>query len=227
MKAIVFGPTNMSSGSTYRIRAFSDAGFTTVIDDTGTAMFGSTPVDTFDLEWQDANWWSGAQPLEDVGGAAGGIWVIHIYPATVSAQYWQFDLANPNNPAGFIEVGRLFMGTAYIPSINYAPVNNKFGFEPFTSMQQAASGARYYNRRRSARTFEFAFPVMPHDEIHDDIYAVAAIAGIDGQVFVIPDPDDTGRLSQRSFLGTLSEQPAWSLDNIEIGATGFRVVESM
>src|SRR5262245_45615712 len=92
LRAVVFGPTNLRGGATYRIRAFSDAAFSVLINDTGVTTIGAAPIDTLDADWNDAFWWSGAQPIVDPGGAAGGIWVVHVYAADVTAQYWQFDI---------------------------------------------------------------------------------------------------------------------------------------
>ncbi len=228
-KAIVFGPTNFSSGASYRIRAYSDSGYSVLVDDTSAVIVGSTPISTLDASWSDPFWWSGAQPIEDPGGAAGGIWIIHIYETPVNAQYWEFDIDNSQNPDGFIQIGRLFMGMAYVPTNNISVPDNKVGFDVNTTMVKAASGARFYNRRRAARTFDFALPILPQDEANDDIYRIAAISGIDKQVFVIPDPDDVDRLSKRCILGNLVSPPAWSFDVIEgaSASTSFQVIESI
>lgn len=227
-RAIVFGPTNFSSGATYRIRGYSDSGYTSLVDDTGSVTLGSTPTPTLDMHWTDTFWWSGASPIEDPGGAAGGVWVVHVYPDDVTAQYWQFDIDNQSNADGFIQIGRLFMGMAYIPSYNFDSGNNQFGFEPLTTVQQAAGGTRYYNRRRAARTFSFSFASLPSDEVLDDVYRIAAITGLDKQVVVIPDPDDsTDQLTRRTILGNLSEIPSWALSDIDRAAVGFKVVEAL
>jgi hypothetical protein len=227
-RAIVFGPTNLSSGATYRIRCWSDAAHTALVYDTGAITLGSTPQHTLDMHWTDVFWWSGASPIEDPGGAAGGVWVVRVFPSDVTAQYWQFDINNTSNPDGFVSIGRLFMGMAYIPTYNFAPRNNQASFNPFTTIQQSASGTRFSNRRRAARTFSFSFPVLPKAEVLDDIYRISAISGLDKQVCVIPDPDDsTDQLSRRTILGNLSKMPAWALSNVDIGATGFDIIEAM
>lgn len=225
-RAIVFGPTNYSSGGSYRIRGYSDSGYTSLVDDTGVIILGSEPAHTLDMHWTDAYWWSGAQPLDDPGNAA-GIWVIHVYDSDITAQYWDFSLDNQSNPDGFLKIGRLFMGTAWIPSLNYTPESNKFSFASLTASQSSAGGSRYYHRRRAARAFSWSHPFLPKTEVTDDVYRIAAIAGTDRQVFVIPDPDDIDRRTTRSFLGTLDELPSWAFNNVDGGgaSTGFQVTE--
>ncbi len=229
-RAIVFGPTNFSSGASYRIRAYSDAGYTSLIDDTSEIVIGSMPTATLDMHWTDAFWWSGSSPIPDPGGAAGGVWVIHIYDADVTAQYWQFDLDNPSNPDGYLEIGRLYMGAAWVPS-NGVDEGASAGFNSLTTVQQAAGGTRYYTRRRAARTYSFACSVLPASEANEDVYTIAAIAGTDQQVFVIPDPDDSVEtLSRRCILGTLSEAPSWSFSvGMENGvsSTAFKIIEAV
>jgi hypothetical protein len=229
-RAIVFGPTNFSSGATYQIRAYSDSGYTSLINDTSAVTIGSTPTATLDMHWTDAYWWSGAQPIEDPGGAAGGVWIIHVFDADVTGQYWKFDVDNSSNSDGYIEIGRLFMGTAWIPS-NGIDEGASAGFEHLTTIQQSAGGTRYYNRRRAARTYSFACSVLPADEVNEDVYTIAAIAGLDKQVFVIPDPDvSTEQLSRRCILGNLSEMPSWSFSvGMENGMAGtsFKIIEAV
>jgi hypothetical protein len=229
-RAIVFGPTNLSSGSTYRIRSYSDSGFIDLADDTGAVTLGSTPIATLDMHWTDTFWWSGATPIEDPGGAAGGVWVIHIYESDVTAKFWQFDIDNQSNPDGYVEIGRLFMGTAWIPS-NGIDEGAAASFTPITTSQQAAGGTRYYNRRRAARTFTFACSVLPADEANEDVYRISAISGLDKQVFIIPNADDSvAQLSRRSILGNLSEMPSWAFTvgmESGIASTSFKIVEAI
>jgi hypothetical protein len=224
-KALAFGPTNFTSSATYRVKGFSDLAMTEEVYDSGALGIGAQAVPSLNLAWEDPNFWTGVQPIDDPDKA--GIFVTHIFDQETTAKYWRFELDDAANPDGFVEIGRLFMGMAWQPSINFSPEGNSFGWKPNTTMQQSLGGSRYYNRRKSARFFRFAFPYLPDAEVWDDVYRIQAVSNLDRQVFVIPDPDDVANRSKRSFLGNLTELPAIQLFNVGLASTAFDITEAL
>lgn len=224
-KALAFGPTNFTSSARYRIRSFSDAEMTMEVYDSGSRDIGTQAVPSLDLPWEDPNFWTGVQPIDDPDKA--GIFVVHIFDQDTTAKYWRFELEDAGNSDGFVEIGRLFMGLAWQPSINFSPEGNSFGWKPNTTTQQSLGGSRYYNRRKSARFFRFAFPYLPDAEVWSDVYRIQAVSNLDRQVFVIPDPDDVANRSKRSFLGNLTELSSIQLFNVGLASTAFDITEAL
>ncbi len=181
-------------------------------------------VPSLDLPWEDPNFWTGVQPIDDPDQA--GIFVIHVFEQDTTAKYWRFEIDDVANPDGFVEIGRLFMGLAWRPSMNFAQQGNRFGWKPKTTVQESLSGSRFYNRRPSQRFFQFSFPALPTAEIWDDVHRINVISNLDRQVFIIPDPDDLDNRNKRSFLGNLTELSGIELFNVGRASTAFDITEA-
>ncbi len=227
-RALAFGPTNFTSSARYRITAYSDADFTVETYDSGWNDIGIQAVPSLDLEWENPDFWTGVEPIDDPDNS--GIFVIHDFMVNESGKYWIFELDDQGNGDGFVEIGRLYMGRAYQPSINYLP--NNIGFETNTTVEKALGGTRYYVRRKSARTLNVTFEYLPTQEVWDEVYRLQVISGLDRQVFVIPDPDDTVNRNKRSFLGNLKELSSIQLLNIALetgltASTAFQITEAL
>lgn len=227
-RALAFGPTNFTSSARYRITAYSDAGFSVQTYDSGWRDIGIQAVPSLSLEWENPDFWLGVEPVDDPDNA--GIFVVHDFGLNVEGKYWIFEIDDQGNGDGYLEIGRLFMGRAYQPSINY--LSNSFGFETNTTMEKALGGTRYYTRRKSARTLSVTFDYLPTQEVWDDIYRLQVLSGLDKQVFVIPDPDDILNRNKRSFLGNLKELTAIQLLNVALesgltASTAFQITEAL
>lgn len=227
-RALAFGPTNFTSSARYRITAYSDADFLIETYDSDWQDIGAQAVPSLSLEWENPDFWTGVEPIDDPDNA--GIFVIHDFVLNESGKYWQFEIDDQGNGDGFVEIGRLFMGAAYQPSINYLP--NSFGFETNTTMEKALGGTRYYTRRKSARTLNVTFEYLPVQEVWDNVYRLQVISGLDRQVFVIPDPDDIPNRNKRSFLGNFKELTAIQLLNVALetgltASTSFQITEAL
>jgi hypothetical protein len=229
-KALAFGPTNFTSSARYRIRAYSDADFTMETYDSGWTDIGIQAVPSLDLAWEDPNFWTGVQPIDDPDNA--GIFVVHLFEEDETAKNWTFEIDDQANPEGFVEIGRLFMGLGWQPSINFSAESNNFRFIPNTTVMKSLGGTPYFVRRKSARSILLPFPYLPDTEVWNDVYRIQSISNLDKQVFVISDPDDTVNRNKRSFLGNLAELPAIQLLTVQIGdtfgaSTAFEITEAL
>lgn len=224
-KALAFGPTNFTSSARYRIRAYSDSDLTMEIYDSGWTDVGTQAVPSLDLPWEDPNFWTGVQPIDDPDNP--GIFVVHLFPEDETAKYWLFEIDDQANPEGFVEIGRLFMGLGWEPSINFSPDGNNFRFIPNTTVTKSLGGTPYFVRRKSARSILLPFPLLPSAEVWADVYRIQSISNLDKQVFVISDPDDTLNRNKRSFLGNLAELPAIRLFNVGLASTAFEITEAL
>lgn len=222
-KAIAFGPTNFTSSAQYRLRGYSDSDYSIEVYDSGVVGIGAQAENSLDLLWEDPNFWTGVQPIEDPDNS--GFTVIHIFDEPTTAKYWLFEIDDAANPDGYIEIGRLYMGMAWQPSLNY--LGNTFGWKPNTTVQQSLGGSRYYNRRKALRFLRLSIPSLPLAEVMADVYRIQTISGLDKQVFIIPDPDDVLNRNKRSFLGNLTEPSA--IEQLKVGraATAFDITEAV
>jgi len=115
-RAICLGPTNFSPAARYRIRAFTSAAMTATSYDNGwvqgqaRAAFGSLPFGSSAL-------YDGFAPIDD---PERGVSIIHVLPTAQFRQVWRIEIDHAGNPAGFVQIGRLYMCRSFEPSINYA-----------------------------------------------------------------------------------------------------------
>lgn len=192
MKAIVIGPTNLSTAHKYRI---SGTGF-----DTGWST-GLARAEWNTLPWDDPDFWTGLTPWDD---DERGIWIIHVFDTPVVAKNWLVEIDDQLNSDGYIDLGRLVMGRVWQPSLNFVYGNNGLAFRDNSLRATTLSGSEKIWRRRNPRVFNLAFDYLPDEEMYRDGYDFQRIAGYDGQVFVVPDPDNIQTRQRRSFLATVT-----------------------
>lgn len=222
---IAFGPTSARTTATFRVRAWYDAGHTSPLYDSGVISFPGVAVDSLELEWEEDGFWAGiSDEVEDQGK---GITVIHLTRAVVVARYWTVEIFDEGNPAGFIDVGRLVIGSVWQPADNYAYDGNEFGLDPLTDMEEGRSGVRFFNPRNSRRTFSFGFPYLPEDETFDQIYRLATRSGAHNHVVVIPRPNDLGSYQREAFIGTLGMMPSLRRVAPGLAGTSFKIEEAL
>lgn len=221
MRAIVLGPTNLTTAHSYRIRAYSNADHSTMVYDSEwvlsqtRAVFGTLP-------WGSPYLWSGFQPPDD---PERGTFIIHIMPVAIGQLYWSVEINDEGNPDGYVEVSRLLMCQSVSPSINYS-----FGagltFEDNSIRARTLSGGEQVWRRVNPRIFQFGFDYLPEDEAFLNFYDLMRHSGFDREVFVIPDLEETGLfLQRRSFLGTFRQMDPLQQAAFGHAATGFTIKE--
>lgn len=224
LRALAMGPMNVTAAYGYRIRAWGDAGHTTLVADSGLVEpFGADALPPEELEWEDPWFWLGIEPFDD---EERGVWLIHVFAADVVARYWTIELFDEGNADGFVEAGRLFMAETLEPSINYSYDGNSLGFRDNALKAKTLSGGTEVKRRTNPRYFRFSIPILPEDEIYDEVYRYLRTAGFDGEVFVIPDPDAGAReMQRRSFLGRMTAMDALSQTVFQHAGFGAEIEE--
>lgn len=202
---VCLGPSNLSTGFNYRLRTYTDATFAEVEYDSGW-ITGAPRAPWNTLNWTNQNFWTGLTPWDDPNR---GLWLIHLFTGPVVGQFWSIEIDDADNADGYVEFGRLLMGQAWQPSINYG-FDNALRFEDNSLHQQTLSGSKIHRKRIDPRVFAFGFDYLPETEVYTDVYAFLRDIGTTGQVFVIPDPDDTANIQKRSFLAVPRRNEALS-----------------
>jgi len=200
IKVVALCRHNMTTDAKYRIRAYSDAGFTTLIYDSGWLAVWASLYETLDLEWEDDNYWTGTLSEED---RLGFYWnLIHILPEKVYQQYWLIELDDTANPDTYVEIGRLFMADGWSPVTNIQ-YGAAIGYESRTEVVEAYDGTEYFDERDAYRVARFSFDFMDVEEAMNRAFDIQRIADVSKEVIFVYDQDDTAHLLQRSFLGRL------------------------
>lgn len=194
---------NLSFSARIRLRGSDDPAFgTTKYDqtfDAWPAAGGDWDIDA--LEWENDNFWLGSYNQEETEGQTAVS--VHVLPDGVQARYWRVDLIDTQNDAGFVDVGRLFLGEAFLqPKVNMG-YGASLGYETATAVETALGGAEFFDPRESLRVMRFQLAFMSEEEGFSKALELTRRAGIHREVFVIADPGDKLYGAQRNFLGRL------------------------
>lgn len=216
-RAVVVGPTNFSPTFQYRIRTWDDAAFSVPGDvDTGW-VYPAEDQGAATIHWGDPGYW-----LRD---GQGRVHLIHVFDDVVPAQYWTVEIDDEDNPAGYLDMGRLFMPMGWQPTINYAYEGNGLGFRNNSQSVTTLAGSKRFRRRVNPRQFQFSLPYLPEDEGYTQAYRFMEYVGFDRPVFVIADPDDALHMAKRSFFGTVTQMDPLTQAMFGRAGTAFELEE--
>ena len=223
---VALGPINASPGATYRVRSYSDSSFSTLKYDSGTRTLPGTVVTSTDLEWEDSGFWYGLNTETLLPELP--VFLIEIIPAAsltlAQQQFWKIEIFDSANASGYLDIGRLFMGRAFRPAINYDE-DNGFGLSALTDMVESLGGKRTYFERGIRRTLRLSFKYLTETEAFGDAFRMAVKARDSRQIFIVPDYGDTTYLQERSFLATFKTIPSIQQLLVSRGATAIDAEE--
>lgn len=155
------------------------------------------------LEWEDDNFWLGTLTQEQRAGYQSPF--IHRLSQLITARYWRVEIYDTGNPAGYVQIGRLFMARGWTPSINYT-YGASLGYQDPTPVETSLSGAEYFDIRSKFRVMQFELDYISDTEAYNYALDLQRVAGISGEVLVMPDGgEDVGQQPLRSFVGRLRQ----------------------
>jgi hypothetical protein len=199
--------TNMSAAGRYKMTWYADAGMTTENGSTGFVPVG-TSIDWADIsEWYDwlhPDFWLGALPFIDPDNH--GRDIRHTFAQPTTVQYLKFEFDDVTNAKGYFEAGYLYIGHAFVPSINVDSTPT-FSRVSLTSVVQAVGGSQFYNRRGSRKRLVVTWSVLPQTEVLVDIDEIVRIQDIDKAVYVDLEPENASSGGTTSFLGRIERLP--------------------
>lgn len=193
---------NLSLAATCKIVAAATADFASPIYDSGNIEVWPVVYPADALDWEEDNWWDGKYTAEQREGYT---WTaVHILQSNILARYWRVEITDSGNAAGYVQIGRVFIGPAWQPETNMS-WGLALGWQTDTELQQARSGALYFSRRTPRRVTRFSLENMTEDEALANAFELQRRAGIDAEVLYIFDPDDTVHALRRRFLARMRE----------------------
>lgn len=194
---------NFTTAASMTLTKFADGGFTTPLQTFHTdplyppALWGAIP---FGSAW----WYAGIRPWPNPERRP------HfqiVFPDVIGGQFWQIRISDETNPDGHIDIGRLLMAGdgVWIPQFNYESENNQFGIRDNSLRSNTLAGGSRTWRRVNPRFFSFSVRHQDDINVFGPTWRLMDWAGFDREVFVIPQPNDTDHLQQRSFFARISQ----------------------
>ncbi len=210
---------NLSPGARWEIDVSNESDFTPLITTYAVDAWGAAAAAAWvldELEWEANNFWYGTFSQEEIAGLT-PISVMY-WPASVSGQYLRVRIIDESNDDDYVELGRVFIGSAWSPRINYN-FGDGFGYEDPTNVEQAMSGAEFFDVKNRYRVFRFVLGFLSKAEKFEQVLEMQRRLGISGEVLVLPDYADEDNFQRQNFLGRLRQlNPVETL--AQIGSEG-------
>ena len=200
-KAIALINHNMSTTAKIKITATKNAGAITTYDSDWIDVYPSV-YDSFDLEWEDSNWWYG-RPTEDMlSGYTRNF--IHIFPSNIVADQWHIEIDDSNSTNSYIDIGYAFLSPAWQPQRNYN-FGSRLGFISRTRHDYSLGGSSHFDKQRSARKWEIDINNMSESESYSQIIDMLSARGMSDPVIFIPNPENQQEIFRQVFLATITD----------------------
>jgi hypothetical protein len=163
------------------------------------ALYGGTlPTPAVDTGWLDA-WpasWVSATTAEQRAGARG---VAEYLPGgALSHVCWAIDLEDSGNTAGVVQLGHVYMGGRWQPSINYS-YGGSLGYRKRSRIVEAYSGAESRNRRPNPRELRVSLEWLTRAEALDVVLEIDRTLGDTELMLVSMEPDEVVRQPALTF----------------------------
>lgn len=192
-----------------RYEAFADEALTLSVYDSGLKnVWGSVLGANWDitqLEWRSSNWYLGTFNSEEIEGFTSA--TTEVLRQEVSARFWRVSIDDPRNPAGSIDIGRVFFGEAWQPRRNRTH-GGGIGYEMSTKVTRAIGGAKFFDKREPLRVIRFTLPHMAAGEAYGKAMQLIRRANLSEEVFVIPNPSAASLGLYQNFMGTIRQPSA-------------------
>jgi hypothetical protein len=188
---------NFSTAATRRFRFSAVADFSSVVLDTGWVDVWPEVYPFGTVGWGSPNFWSGRYSEEEIAGYNAS--AVHIFDQSTNARYVRVEISDEANLSGYVQMARVFVGDGWQPTRNMV-YGASIGWIDRTGVQEARSGAEYFDIQRMPRVARFDLPAMSESEAMSNAFDLQRAMGTAGEMFFIWDPDDSTHALRRQFL---------------------------
>lgn len=203
VQAVALIATNASPNATFRVRLFSDAAFSVVVyDSTALTLYPSGSMPNSQIPAGAPNAGTGKPTAAEVSRFQNNI--NHLLSAPQYAQYGEIAITDTANSAGYLEIGRLFVGRVFQPAKNPEYGAASLALTSRTELVEAFDGTPYFTYKKPRYSIPAAFKWLTQDEAMRAL-DIQAIADVSGEVLVIWDPTDVAYWWRRQLFGRLKQ----------------------
>lgn len=214
VEALALVAHNLSTDATLRLRlATSEAGVTAAPGfDSGVVSAWPSSGKPDDPDWQ--SYFSLVLAANNTG-----------------YRYGRVDIADPTNADGYVQVGRLFVGPAFVPTVN-VDLNPSLGLVSPDEAGRSAFGHAYGdNRGPAARVMSLPMSAIDEDEMGDELFELQRYCGLAKDFGFCLDPEADERFHRYSMQARFSSltlftaQPAWNENGNQVWQTILAIEE--
>lgn len=191
---------NFGISAQFRFTFSSVSDFSVLLHDSGWTDVWPLVYPFGTLPWGAPNWWTGRYSASEIATYTGTL--VYILPTSMNAAFIRFEISDEDNDAGYVQIGRPFAGDGWQPVRNMI-YGASLALDNRTEVQEALSGAEYFNERAAPRVARFELPGMTESEAMADALELQRNMGVSRELLFVWDPDDTTHALRRQFLGRL------------------------
>lgn len=160
-------------------------------------VFGSA-FEPYALPQGWSGWFDGVPTVEDLAAFASLSCVVDCGDNQIG-RYERWEINDPNNGNGYVQIGGVFSGPAYQPQINmsYSP---KLYAEDTATSTQGDTGVEFWTTRTIRRIAEFQLDNIQTDEALELAFKLQMQRGVAQPLFFVLDPGTPQHLHRGSFL---------------------------
>jgi len=200
IRVVAWGPHNVKLRGKARLILANDAAFAEPVYDSGLIQVWPRVYDFGDIPWGSPNWWTGQYTEAQIARLQRPmIWIL---PQALTARYGRLLIEDEDNPAGYIQSGRLFAADALQPSRSFV-FGGEIGIDDLSEQQRSLSGARYFTERSKARFVNVEWGTLSEKEAMNGFFELQQQMGLTGECLFVWNPADTVNALRRQFFCTL------------------------
>lgn len=201
-RALALIDHNLSLTARYRLTASAAADFSAPVLAMGWQPVWDIVFPYGTVAWEDEHFWTGRPVEEDLAGYR--LDLVAPLDAVALARYWRIEIEDPDNAAGFVEFGRIFIGDGWQPARNMS-YGSSIAYQPRTDVAEALSGAETFDVRAPRRIQRCQLDWLGGEEAMAKAVEMQRRVGIHAEVLYIHDAADRVNMHRRSFLGRLRQ----------------------
>lgn len=147
-----------------------------------------------------------------------------VFSAAQTYRYWRLTLVGTS---GYVEVGKLFLGSAVQLESNNITFGFEFGRNDISDIQKGRYGQRFIDEITTVKTFKGAIGLMTQAE-QTSVQAIWDYCGTSKPLWFVPDPDETFIANKDRLSGYyyFKDQPAFVNDFFSLYSTEFQLEEA-
>ena len=141
-----------------------------------------------------------------------------------SARYWRISMADTGNTAGYVTLGRIFIGSRFKPTWG-ASFGSAIGIGSNSVVKQASGGNKFARKRATWRTWKMDFNYLSDAEGYGALLAILRAHDITEEFYVIIDAADTLYRGERHMLCSVKQLPAMAHPYVDLNSIGLELEE--
>lgn len=142
----------------------------------------------------------------------------------VECRYWRITISDPTNTAGYVELGRVFVGWRFAPATNI-DFGATISVDSKTQVAEALGGPEYFDERPNRRVWQGKWSWLNDYEAYRVFLTILRSQDISREVYLIEDDADVDFRKERGFLGRFRQLSAIEWPYLDKHAVGVEIGE--